>query len=661
MVYAAKIIIFCILICSISFSHSGIIIITECGANGNYTSSSIYGKNLDTALANLYSAANTSNSGFYNASVGQDSDRVNTVALCRGDVQPDICRSCIKASIQYLRVQCTNQKEAVEWYYECMLRYSNSSLLNNLVTEPTKALVNRDTTSNQDQFNKDLRDLVEGLRGQATQRKFATGNISGPDFLTIYALMQCTPDLSSTQCGDCLDEAIREISTRCVGLGCHIMKPSCRLRYEYARFYNETTTINAPPPRPQLSPPPSVSLAAGKGDNKTPTLIVIVAVIVGFVILLLLLVCIIKRKRRKKTATGELLNEMEDVNSTESLQYDFGTVEVATNHFSDSNKIGEGGFGAVYKGTLQNGEEIAVKRLSTGSNQGQHEFKNEVILVAKLQHRNLVRLLGFCFKGTERLLIYEFVPNASLDHFIFDSVKRSFMDWEKRYKIIGGIARGLLYLHEDSRLRIIHRDLKASNVLLDAEMNPKIADFGMARLFNLDETQGFTNKIVGTYGYMAPEYALHGQFSARSDVFSFGILVLEILSGQKNHNFRNGENVEDLASFAWKNWREETASNILDPILKNNSASIREMMRCIHIGLLCVQENVTNRPTMASVMLMLNSFSLTLEVPSEPAFFIPSNIDPELPLHTKNFSSRASDKSSDYSIDRAPITDSYPR
>ncbi|KAL8112893.1 hypothetical protein AgCh_020266 [Apium graveolens] len=655
----ATIIIFGFLICNIYLSHS-IIIVTECGVNGNYTSSGIYSKNLDTALANLYSTANTSNSGFYNASFGQDSDRVYTVALCRGDVQPDICRSCIKDSTKYLREQCTDQKEAVQWYYECMLRYSNNSILNKLVTEPTRVLVNGNNATNQVQYNKDLRDLVEGLRGQAIQQKFATGNISGPDFLTIYALLQCTPDLSSTQCSDCLDEAIREISTLCYGLGCHMMKPSCRLRYEYARFYNETITTNAP--QPQLPPtPPSVPHVAGKGNNKTQTVIIIVAVIVGFIILLVLLVCITKRKRRKKTATGGLQNEMEDVNSTESLQYDFGTVEVATNHFSDSNKIGEGGFGAVYKGTLQNGEEIAVKRLSAGSSQGQHEFKNEVILVAKLQHRNLVRLLGFCFKGTERLLIYEFVPNASLDHFIF--VKRSFMDWEKRYKIIGGIARGLLYLHEYSRLRIIHRDLKASNVLLDAEMNPKIADFGMARLFNLDETQGVTNRIVGTYGYMAPEYAMHGQFSVKSDVFSFGILVLEIVSGQKNNCFRNGDNVEDLASFAWKNWREGTASTILDPILiNNNSASIREMIRCIHIGLLCVQENVTNRPTMAAVMLMLNSFSLTLQVPSEPAFFLPSNIEPEaLPLHTDNFSSRVTHKSSDYSIDRAPITDSYPR
>ncbi|KAK2974797.1 hypothetical protein RJ640_005581 [Escallonia rubra] len=260
-------------------------------------------------------------------------------------------------------------------------------------------------------------------------------------------------------------------------------------------------------------------------------------------------------------------------------------------------------------GRTQNGQEIAVKRLSKNSGQGELEFKNEVLLLAKLHHKNLVRLLGFCLKKTERLLIYE------------------------RYKIIEGVARGVLYLHEDSRLRIIHRDLKASNVLLDEEMNAKIADFGMARLFKLDETHGDTSRIVGTYGYMAPEYATHGQFSVKSDVFSFGVLVLEIVSGQKNNCFRSGEDAEDLLSYAWKHWREGRAgSSLIDPELRAHSGSIRYIVRCIHIGLLCVQENVASRPTMASVVLMLNSFSITLPVPSEPAFFMHSSIVPEFSL-----------------------------
>ncbi|GKV49131.1 hypothetical protein SLEP1_g55897 [Rubroshorea leprosula] len=217
--------------------------------------------------------------------------------------------------------------------------------------------------------------------------------------------------------------------------------------------------------------------------------------------------------------------------------FELAVISRATNDFSSHNKLGEGGFGPVYKGTLPDGKEIAVKRLSRSSEQGLVEFKNEVALIAKLQHRNLVKLLGCCIQGDEKLLIYEYMPNKSLDFFIFDHTRRNLLDWPRRFHIICGIARGLLYLHQDSRLRIIHRDLKASNVLLDSEMNPKISDFGMARTFGGEQSEGNTRRVVGTYGYMAPEYAIDGQFSIKSDVFSFGILLLEIISGMKNKGF----------------------------------------------------------------------------------------------------------------------------
>ncbi|KAJ0439115.1 putative protein kinase RLK-Pelle-DLSV family [Helianthus annuus] len=312
-----------------------------------------------------------------------------------------------------------------------------------------------------------------------------------------------------------------------------------------------------------------------------------------------------------------------DIGIVEPLQYSFSAIKAATNDFSEDNKLGRGGFGAVYKGTLIDGNEIAVKRLARNSQQGDVEFKNEVFLVLKLQHRNLVRLLGYSIEGKERLLIYEFLPNGSLNQFIFDQTKRILLDWEMRYNIILGIAKGLLYLHEDSRLTIIHRDMKASNVLLDAEMNPKIADFGLARLFKPEETQGDTSRIVGTYGYMAPEYVRHGHFSNKSDVFSFGVLVLEIVTGQENKCFQHGESLENLLSFAWKSWRNGTTSNIIDPTLKMGP-SLHDVIRTIHVGLLCVQENVISRPTMDSVVHMLHSFSVTLHVPSEPAFFYSS-------------------------------------
>uniref|UniRef100_A0A2C9U8X1 Cysteine-rich receptor-like protein kinase 29 n=2 Tax=Manihot esculenta TaxID=3983 RepID=A0A2C9U8X1_MANES len=545
-----------------------------------------------------------------------------------------------------------------------MIRYSNASIFGVTRVRPMLALLNINNVTSIDQFNQALRTLMDKLRSEASSgsslRKFATGEAAGPDFLTIYALAQCTPDLSSLQCNDCLDQAARFIPGCCNGkIGGRVVTPSCNLRYEIARFYNSTVPLPSPPP--QSTPPPFSPPPKGKDSNTARTVVIVVVPIVCVVIFIICLCIFLRRRRIRQTPKPE---PMDEINSADSLQFDFGTIRAATDNFSDANKLGQGGFGSVYKGRLSNGQDIAVKRLSSGSGQGDLEFKNEVLLVAKLQHRNLVRLQGFCLEGIERLLIYEFVPNRSLDHFLFDPNKRSHLDWERRYKIIGGIARGLVYLHEDSRLRIIHRDLKASNILLDAEMNPKISDFGMARLFVLDQTQGNTSRIVGTYGYMAPEYAMHGQFSVKSDVYSFGVLLLEILSGQRNNSFRIGENVEDLLTYAWRNWREGTCLNLIDPNLRDGSRN--EMMRCIHIGLLCVQENVADRPTMASVVLMLNSYSLTLPVPSPPAFFMSSSSGSEN-LFSQSYYSERTESTNEkseiipLSTNEASITELYPR
>ncbi|XP_026432736.1 cysteine-rich receptor-like protein kinase 10 [Papaver somniferum] len=330
------------------------------------------------------------------------------------------------------------------------------------------------------------------------------------------------------------------------------------------------------------------------------------------------LVFLFLEKEKKKAKKFVYVND--EVLTTESLQFNFGTVSTATDNFSEDNKLGEGGFGSVYKGTLPDSQEIAVKRLSKNSGQGEQEFKNEVTLVAKLQHRNLVKLVGFSLSGEEKLLIYEYMPNGSLDQILFDSDKCTQLDWERRYRIIGGIAKGLLYLHEESRLKIIHRDLKASNILLDKDMNPKIADFGMARLFVLEQTQDSTKRIVGTHGYMAPEYMMHGEFSVKSDVFSFGVLVLEILCGQRNGSFHKSDVARDLLSYAWRHWNNGSDIEILDPTLKD-ACSRSEVMICIDVALLCVQENVEDRPCMPTVVQMLNnSVSTSHDLPSTPAF-----------------------------------------
>ncbi|KAL5841922.1 hypothetical protein ACOSQ3_012525 [Xanthoceras sorbifolium] len=349
-------------------------------------------------------------------------------------------------------------------------------------------------------------------------------------------------------------------------------------------------------------------LIAGKSHISSSTIIAIITPITVAAVLLVAGYCFLTRRARKKynTIEGEIARN--DILTAETLQFDLGTIQAATNRFSIDNKLGAGGFGEVYKGVLPNGQEIAAKRLSRRSGQGAEEFKNEVVVVAKLQHRNLVRLRGFCMQGEERILVYEFVPNKSLDY-LYGPVKQGQFDWSKRYKIIGGIAREILYLHKDSRVRIIHRDLKANNVLLDGDMNPKISDFGMARIFGVDQIRGSTDRIVGTYGYMSPEYAMHGEFYVKSDVYSFGVLVLEIITGKKNSSFYQTHGVGNLLSYAWEHWRDETPMQLLDSNL-TDSYSRNEVMRCIHVGLLCVQEDPAARPAMATVVHMLNKVNM---------------------------------------------------
>ncbi|KAI3688572.1 hypothetical protein L2E82_46229 [Cichorium intybus] len=265
--------------------------------------------------------------------------------------------------------------------------------------------------------------------------------------------------------------------------------------------------------------------------------------------------------------TDQLYTNESQKDDLELPLFNLSEIAKATHNFLFNNKLGEGGYGPVYKGILPDGKEVAVKRLSKTSNQGLDEFKNEVICISKLQHRNLVKLLGCCIQGDEKMLIYEYMPKKSLDYFIFDESRRKLLDWPERFNIVNGIARGLQYLHQDSRLRIIHRDLKASNILLDFDMNPKISDFGMARSFIGNETQANTMKVVGTYGYMSPEYAMDGIFSVKSDVFSFGVLVLEIVTGKKNRGFFHHDHHHNLLGHAWHVANDDMSSTTHAPSL----------------------------------------------------------------------------------------------
>ncbi|XP_060172264.1 G-type lectin S-receptor-like serine/threonine-protein kinase At4g03230 isoform X2 [Lycium barbarum] len=311
----------------------------------------------------------------------------------------------------------------------------------------------------------------------------------------------------------------------------------------------------------------------------------------------------------------------------------------ATDKFSDANKLGQGGFGPVYKGLFPGGIEIAVKRLLSHSGQGIDEFKNEVTLIAKLQHRNLVRLLGCCINATEQILLYEYMPNKSLDTFIFDGSLCQLLDWKKRYDIILGVARGLAYLHHDSRLRIIHRDLKTSNILLDEAMNPKISDFGLARIVEGTRTEANTKKVVGTYGYMSPEYALDGLFSIKSDVFSFGVVILEIISGRKNTGFYKSEEALNLLGYAWRLWIEDKAIQLTEKSLLE-SYNRSEVIKCINVALLCVQEDSNDRPNMSDIIVMLVGENMRLPRPNRPAFVMRTHTSSTLSSSSKVFNNQ---------------------
>eukprot|EP00257_Ricinus_communis_P025567 XP_025012981.1 cysteine-rich receptor-like protein kinase 15 isoform X1 [Ricinus communis] len=620
----------------------------------NYTLNSPFENNLKLLFQNLTSM--TPLTGFYNTSIGESPDRVHGQALCRGDIHATACRTCIENAVQEL-VKICKSKDAIIWYESCQVRYSLRMFFSMQVY--TGKYVDWETQkkmiSNPVHFYDVLKYLLNNISNKAafspSEKMFATGEVKYSQKDTIYGLVQCTRDIKGDDCRSCLDQAFGDLRGCCYSRqGGIIVSRNCNVRYELYSFYNSSRNL--------------LTYPTPNGDKWKAWMIALALCIPTVVIAVLIGSCIFFHCRKggqeeedEKKSQLALLQDLaspkgmsmtgaNDLVSSEGLIFlDLTTIRAATDNFSYSNKLGQGSFGTVFKGALPDGKEIAVKRLSRKSWQGLEEFKNEIILIAKLQHRNLVRLLGCGIEGEEKLLVYEFMPNKSLDLFIFDSERRKQLDWKTCYNIICGIAKGLLYLHEDSRLKIIHRDLKPSNVLLDNEMVAKISDFGMARIFGEDQHTANTRRVVGTYGYMSPEYAMEGLFSVKSDVFSFGVMMLEIISGKKNNGFYITELAPTLLVYVcitfpqWKFPFQASNSNsslylqvwqlrnegkeleFIDPLLIEK-VPIAEVVRCIHIGLLCVQEDPEDRPTMSSVVLLLGSEPNALPEPKQPAFSV---------------------------------------
>eukprot|EP00253_Pinus_taeda_P032571 PITA_32571 len=603
-----------------------------CNWTANYTKDSLFVRNVNAALTTLHVSNTEYTSGHSRFNIsehGQSPNQIYALLQCRGDATIDECRNCSQEAEAAVVQDCANYVGSRVWSKFCFLRYNGNynftgQLDFNGYNEINQHFFyNIDTVTSPDDFIAAARQLLSSLASEITSgssiNRYASNTTVDTSFRRIYALAQCCGDISLGVCKTCLSKTIDKLfEVNDSASGARGLTGNCIVQYDLESFFNDL-----PPPPPQ-GPQKS-------GSSKIP---IILGVLGGLVILLLMLGLFATRTKLKITIfgrhTGSGHNRSEDSEVGEVLEpilnpsndfqvFEMKTLAAATENFHANNMIGEGGFGAVYKGTTRDGIKIAVKKLTLKSMQGKVEFLNEVKLVAKIQHRNLVKLLGCCAEGAERLLVYEYLPNNSLHKILFDPNARRSLGWQERYNIIIGVTRGLLYLHEDSRLRIIHRDIKASNILLDEKLNPKIADFGLARLFGEDETH-VTTKVAGTHGYMAPEYAMHGQLSIKADVYSFGILVLELMSGRKNVDFNLSSETEILLQWAWRLYKRGNIITMIDPEIIETCNDWEQALRCIHVGFLCTQAEALLRPSMSTINLMVSTKFMKLPDPTTPAF-----------------------------------------
>ncbi|KAB8096945.1 hypothetical protein EE612_025565 [Oryza sativa] len=350
-------------------------------------------------------------------------------------------------------------------------------------------------------------------------------------------------------------------------------------------------------------------------NSSTSKTVVIVAVAIGVTILgLVALVGIfLWRKKRRKLSLEQ--QELYSIVGRPNI-FSYGELRSATENFSSSNRLGEGGYGAVYKGKLMDGRIVAVKQLSQTSHQGKKQFATEIETISRVQHRNLVKLYGCCLEGNNPLLVYEYMENGSLDKALFGTEKLH-IGWPARFEICLGIARGLAYLHEESSIRVVHRDIKASNVLLDANLNPKISDFGLAKLYD-DKMTHVSTKVAGTFGYLAPEYAMRGHMTEKVDVFAFGVVLLETLAGRPNYDDVLEEDKIYIFEWVWRLYESERALDIVDPNLTEFNSE--EVLRAIHVALLCTQGSPHRRPSMSRVVAMLTGDAEVGEVAAKPSY-----------------------------------------
>ncbi|KAH0728679.1 hypothetical protein KY284_004544 [Solanum tuberosum] len=513
---------------------------------------------------------------------------------------------CFSQSVEYKKYQQYNNflKIVVHLVF---LRYLEQNF-EELGPEDRRVCRNRTTKGSL--FQQNARAAVQQAVGNAPSNNgYARSQVSFPRDSndTAYVLADCWKTLSANSCAACLQNASASM------LGClpwsegRALYTGCFMRYSDTNFLNAITTNGG-------------SSSRGK---VVVTIIVVSSVVVlgvgAFIGIGVWKNKLIQKKRKGANDAEKLVKILHDI----SLNFKYSTLDKATGSFDEANKLRQGGFGTVCKGVLADGREIAVKRLFFNNKHRVADFYNEVNIVSSIEHKNLIRLLGCSCSGPESLLIYEFLPNQSLDRFIFDPTKGKDLNWEKRFKIIIGTAEGLVYLHENPKTRIIHRDIKASNILLDSKLRAKIADFGLARSFQEDISH-ISTAIAGTLGYMAPEYLAHGQLTEKADVYSFGVLLMEIVTGRQNNRSINDENTESLVSVVWDYYQRGIVEELFDPnLMLHNYKTINvknEVARVLHVGLLCTQEIQTLRPSMSMALQMILEKEEELPAPTNPPF-----------------------------------------
>ncbi|KAI3768771.1 hypothetical protein L2E82_19604 [Cichorium intybus] len=559
------------------------------------------------SMEGLSSNLNNSNNNFAVTNLtGQGVPPFYALIQCHEDLSRTDCLVCYAVSRTALPA-CLPRTAGRIFLDGCFLRYDNYSFFQEAVDPATdtkncsSSLPNstwNDFKGGFPEFNQSVVNLVENLTQSAVNNSgFGVMELNG-----VYGLAQCWESLTNEECRICLNKAKSEAISCLPSREGRSMNAGCFFRYSTEKFYDND---------PQAD--------GGSSGLSSPGAKVAV-VLAGIAFLMIssfagyaAYVRVSKRREERKNM-GMLSNSFNKA----GLKYKYETLEKATNFFDISNKLGQGGAGSVYKGTLPNGDIVAVKRLFFNTRQWVDEFFNEVNLISAIQHKNLVKLLGCSIEGPESLLVYEYVPNKSLDHFLFDKDKLQILSWKQRMGVILGTAEGLAYLHGGCHVRIIHRDIKSSNILLDKDFFPKIADFGLVRTFGADRSH-LTTGIAGTLGYMAPEYIVRGQLTEKADVFSFGVVVLEIACGKRNNAF-----VEDSGSLlqtVWKLYKEGVVAEAIDPLLKGDFPE-QEALEILQIGLLCTQASATLRPSMDEVVEFLTTKAEDREipVPHQPPF-----------------------------------------